>query len=163
MFEQIKNRSHGLSYAHSMNSSNVTLGEISEMQNEHAGDFAVSPEVFRDGHVQLRRHYIGKVVKAQRSLMAVDSLLGLSTIPGPERPKHQIRALASRKAGQPIDSAMFPNPVFCLNVVRVSILREPRSFSLFRREETLLVFSNLVEPFGGLSSLVVHITILQLI
>ena len=61
-----------------MNSSNVTLGEISEMQNEHAGDFTISPEAFRDGHVQLRRHYVRKVVKAQSSLMAVDSLRGLS-------------------------------------------------------------------------------------
>jgi len=67
--------------------------------------------------------------------MAVDSLPGLPTIPGPERPKHQIRTLTSRKAGQPIDSPMFTIPVSCLNVIRVSILREPGSFSLFCREE----------------------------
>ena len=146
-----------------MNRFNVTLAEISEMQNEHAGNFAVSPEVFRDGHVQLPRHYIGKVVKAQSSLMAVDSLGGLSAIPGPERPKHQVRALASRKAGQPIDRPMLTNPVSRLNVVRVSILRESRSFSLLGREETLLRFRYLEEPLGGFFPLFPQSTILQLI
>ncbi len=145
-----------------MNSSNVILGEISEMQNEHAGDFTISPEAFRDGHVQLRRHYVRKVVKAQSSLMAVDSLDDLSPVPGPERPKHQVRALTSRKAGQPIDSPMLTNPVSRLNVVRVSILREPRSLSLLGREETLLAFCNLVEPLGGFFASSQHNTILQL-
>jgi hypothetical protein len=133
------------------------------MQDEHAGDFTVSPETSRDGHVQLRWHYVRKIVKAQSSLMAVDSLGGLSPIPGPERPKHEVGALASRKARQPIDSPMLTNPVSRLNVVRVSILREPRSFSLLGREETLLVFCNLVEPLGGFFALLPHGTILQLI
>ena len=44
---------------------------------------------------------------------------------------------------------MLTNPVSRLNVVRVSILRKPSGFSLFGREETLLVFCNLVEPLGG--------------
>jgi hypothetical protein len=58
---------------------------------------------------------------------------------------------------------MFSNPVSRLNVVRVSILREPRRFSLLGREESLLRFRDLVESLGDLSSLVAHITILQLI
>src|ERR1700686_4453294 len=121
-----------------MSNSDIALREISEMQNEHAGDFTTSPEASRYSHVQLRWHYVRKIVKAQSSLMAEDSLSGLSPIPGPERPKHQVRAVTTRKAGQPIDSPMLTNPVFRLNVVRVSILREPRSFSLLGREETLL-------------------------
>jgi hypothetical protein len=112
--------------------------------------------------VQLRWHYVRKIVKAQSSLMAVDSLGDLSPIPGPERPKHQVGALASRKACQPIDSSMLTNPVSRLNVVRVSILREPRSFSLLGREETLLVFCNLVEPLGSFFASSRHNTILQL-
>ena len=119
------------------------------MQHEHARGFTISPEASRYSHVQLRWHYVRKIMKAQSSLMAVDSLCGLSSIPGPERPKHQVRALASRKTGQPIDSPMLTNPVSGLNVVRVSILREPRSFSLLRRKETLLAFRYLVEPLGG--------------
>jgi len=95
--------------------------------------------------------------------MAVDSLGDLSPIPGPERPKHQVRALASREAGQPINSPMLTNPVSRPNVVRVSILREPRSFSLLRREEALLVFRDLVEPLGGFFASSSHDTILQLI
>jgi hypothetical protein len=58
---------------------------------------------------------------------------------------------------------MFPDPVSRLNVVRVSILREPGSFSLFGREKTLVVFRNLVEPLGGFSAFSCHNTILQLI
>ena len=95
--------------------------------------------------------------------MAVDSLSDLFPIPGPERPKHQVRALASRKVGQPIDSAMLTNPVSRLNVVGVSILGEARSLSLLRREKTLLIFDSLVEPFGGFSASPRHSTILQLI
>jgi hypothetical protein len=146
-----------------MSSSDVALREISEMQDEHAGDLTISPEASRYSHVQLRWHYVRKIVKAQSSLMAVDSLGGFSSIPGPERPKHQVRAFASRKAGQPIDSPMLTNPVSRLNVVRVSILREPRSFSLLRREETLLPFGNLVESLGSFFPLFSHSTILQLI
>jgi hypothetical protein len=58
---------------------------------------------------------------------------------------------------------MFTNPVSGLNVVRVSILGEPGSFSLFGREETLLAFGNLVEPPGGFFAPIFHSTILQLI
>ena len=133
------------------------------MEDEHTGDFTISPEASRYGHVQLGWHYVRKIVNAQGSLMAVGSLGRLFPIPRPERPEHQIRSLTSRKAGQPIDSPMLTNPVSCLNVVRVSILREPRNFSLLRREETLLPFRYLVEPFGGFFPLFPHITILQLI
>ena len=133
------------------------------MQDKYAGDFTISPEASRYSHVQLRWHYVRKIVKAQRSLMAVDSLGSLSSIPGPERPKHQVRALASRKAGEPIDSPMFTNPVSRMNVVWVSILRESRSFSLLRSEETLLAFRDLVEPLRGVFASISHSTILQLI
>ena len=57
---------------------------------------------------------------------------------------------------------MLTNPVSRLNVVRVSILRKPRSFSLLRREEALLVFRDLVEPLGGFFASVPRNTILQL-
>jgi hypothetical protein len=146
-----------------MSNSDVALREISEMQDEHAGDLTISPEASRHSHVQLRWHYVRKIMEAQSSLMAVDSLGGLSPIPGPERPKHQVRALASREARQPIDSPMLTNPISRLNVIRVSILREPRSLSLLRREETLLVHCYLIEPLGGFSVPISHITILQCI
>ncbi len=95
--------------------------------------------------------------------MAVDSLCDLFPILGPERPKHQVRAVASGKSGQPIYPPMLTNPISRLNVVWVRILREPRSLSLLCCEKTLLVFRNLVEPRGGFSALSHHITILQLI
>ena len=102
-------------------------------------------------------------MEAQSSLMAIDSLAGLFPIPGPERPKHQVRTLALRKASQPIDSPMLTNPVSRLSVVRMSILRKPRSFSLLRREETLLPFRYLVKPLGAFFPLFSHSTILQTI
>ena len=118
----IKNCSHRPCYAHSMSNSHVALSEISEMQDKHAGDFTISSEASRYSHAQLRWHYVRKIVKAQ-------STTPLCPIPGPERPNHQVRALASRKAGQPIDFPMLPNPVARVNVVRVSILREPRTLA----------------------------------
>src|SRR4029077_9106681 len=122
--QQIKNCSYRLGYPHSISSSDIVLREISKLQHEHARGFTISSKVFRDGHVELGRHYVRKVVKAQSSFMAEDSLGDLPPIPGPEGPNHQIRALASGKDGQPIDSPMLTNPVSRLNMVRVSILRE---------------------------------------
>jgi hypothetical protein len=58
---------------------------------------------------------------------------------------------------------MLTKPVSCVNMVRVSILREPGSFRLLGREETLLVFCNLVEPLGGFFASISDNTILQLI
>ena len=51
------------------------------MQDEHAGDFTIPPETSGYGHVQLRRHYVRKIIKAQRSLMAINSLGALCPIP----------------------------------------------------------------------------------
>ena len=133
------------------------------MQDEHAGDFTISPETSRYSHVQLRWHYVREIVKAQSSLMAVNSLSGFAPIPGPKGPKHQVWALASWKAGQPIDSPILPSPIPGVKVVRVSILREPGRLSLLCREEALLVFRDLVEPLGGFFASISHNTILQLI
>ncbi len=133
------------------------------MQDKHAGNFTVSPKTCRYSHVEFGRHHIRQVMKAQSGLMAVDPVDGLRPISGPKRPKHQVRALTSRKARQPIDSPMFTNPVSHLNMVRMGVLREPYSFSLLRREETLLALSYLVEPLGGLFAPISHSTILQLI
>jgi hypothetical protein len=58
---------------------------------------------------------------------------------------------------------MLANPVSHLNVVRVSILREPRSFGLLGREEALLAFRDLVEPLGSFLADFEHDPILQLI
>ncbi|MGC2890675.1 MAG: hypothetical protein WB627_16515, partial [Candidatus Acidiferrum sp.] len=87
-----------------MSNSDVALREISEVHDEHAGDFTISPETHRDSHVQFGGHHIRQVMKTQSSLMAVDSLDGLCPISGPKRPEHQVRTLALRKAGEPIDS-----------------------------------------------------------
>ena len=133
------------------------------MEKKYTRDFTISSEAFRDGHVQLLRHYVSEVVNAESSLMAVDSLRDLSPISRPERPTHQVRALALREAGEPIDSPMLSDPVSRLNVVGMSILREPRSFSLLSREETLLAFRHLVKPLGGFFAIFSHSTILQLI
>jgi hypothetical protein len=136
---------------------------MGEMEKKYTRDFTISSEAFRDGHVKLRRHYVGAVVKAESSLMAVDSLRDLSPISRPERPMHQVRALALREAGEPINSPMLSDPVSRLNVVGMSILREPRSLSLLSREETLLAFRHLVKPLGGFFAIFSHSTILQLI
>jgi hypothetical protein len=61
-FQQIKNCSNRLYYPNSISSSNVALREISEMQHKDAGDFTASPEARWYSHVQLRWHYIRKIV-----------------------------------------------------------------------------------------------------
>jgi hypothetical protein len=146
-----------------MSNSDVALREISEMQDKHAGNFAVAPETSRYRQVQLCRHYVRKIVKAHSSLMAVDPLSGFAPIPGPERPKHQVWALASRKASQSIDSSMLTNPITGLDVVGMRVFGKACGLGLLRCKEALLTFGNLVEPLGGFFAFISHGTILQLI
>jgi hypothetical protein len=63
--QHVKNCSHRPCYPDSMRNSDVAVREISEMEDKHAGDFTISTEASRYSHVQLRRHYVRKIVKAQ--------------------------------------------------------------------------------------------------
>ena len=133
------------------------------MQDKDAGDFTISPEAPWYSHVQLRWHFIRKIVKAQSSLMAVDSLGSLSPIPGPKRPEHQVRTLTSWKTGEPIDSPMLTNPITDLNVVGMRVLCKAGNLGLLRCKEPPLALCEVVEVLCSRLAPFCHDTILQLI
>src|ERR1700722_4889937 len=87
---------------------------------------------------------------AQRGAMAIGSLGNLGSILRPEIPQHQVGPVGRRKIGEPIDSAMLPNPVSGADMVGVSRFGETRSSRLFGGKKPLRRLRDLVELSGRL-------------
>jgi hypothetical protein len=88
-------------------------------------------------------------MKAEGGVMTVGPFRDFLSILGPEIPKHQVRALRSRKIGKPIDSSVLTNPVSGVHMVGVRLLGEPRPSGLLGGEEALLGLGYFMEPSGG--------------
>jgi hypothetical protein len=130
------------------------------MQNKDTRDLAVPPELWWNGHVQLRWIDVGEFPEAERRLMAVHSLGLFAPIPGPERPDCEVRMVRLGKAGEAVNAAVLTDPVPCLNMVWMSVFRKPRSFRLLGREEALLRLCILVEALERIFARLPHDTIL---
>jgi len=90
--------------------------------------------------------HVGKSVKAEGSLMAVDTLDFFAPVPRPKGPQNEVRAVRRRKLGEAVNAAILSNPIAGLDVIRMSVLSEPSVLGLLRREEPLLVQSVFEEP-----------------
>src|SRR5579864_981078 len=88
-------------------------------------------------------------MKTESRVVAVGALRHFLPILGPEIPKHQVRALRSRKIGQTVDPAVLTNPVSGVHMVGVRLLGEPRPSGLLGGGEALLGLGYLVEPSRG--------------
>jgi hypothetical protein len=88
-------------------------------------------------------------MKTESRVMAVGAFRHFLPILGPEIPKHQVRALGSRKIGEAVDPAVFTNPVSSVHMVGVRLLGEPRPSGLLGGEEALLGLGYFMEPPGG--------------
>src|ERR1700740_1278024 len=88
-------------------------------------------------------------MKTESRVMAVGALRHFLPILGPEIPKHQVRAVRSRKIGKAVDPAVLTNPVSGVHMVGVRLLGEPRPSGLLGCEEALLGLGYLVEPSRG--------------
>src|SRR5579864_6508852 len=88
-------------------------------------------------------------MKTESRVMAVGAFRHFLPIFGPEIPKHQVRALWSRKIGKAVDPAVLTNPVSGVHMVGVRLLGEPRPSGLLRGEEALLGLGYFMEPSGG--------------
>ena len=137
-------------------------GRSAIMQHHDARNIAVAPEVRRNCHVELRRVQVGQFVKAQRRLMTVDAFDFFVSVPGPQRPKHEIGSISCRKQREPVDAAVLTDPVPDLHMIRMRVLGESGRFGLLRGEEALLLLGELEEPPRRLSVRLGHNTILQL-
>lgn len=100
-------------------------------------------------------------MRAERRLMTIDSLDLFLPVPGPERPKSQVRPVRQRELREPVESSMFANPVACMHVIRVSVFRESSCSGLLRCEESLVLLSELEEALGRFSVRLSHDTVLQ--
>ena len=132
------------------------------MKHEDARNLAVAPEIRRNGHVQLRRIQIRQIVKAERRMVAVDTLDFLVPVPGPQRPKDEVGPISCRKQSEPVDATVLADPVSDLDVVRMSVFGESGCLGLLRGEEALLLLGDLKEPPRRFAVRLGHNTILQL-
>lgn len=73
-FEQVENRPQRASELEALRRLYIASGQIGVMTYKDAGNIAAAPEIFRNGHVELRRTQIRQVVQVKRGLVAVDSL-----------------------------------------------------------------------------------------
>src|ERR1700751_2296293 len=88
-------------------------------------------------------------MKTESRVVAVGALRHFLPILGPEIPKHQVRAVRSRKIAKAVDPAMLTNPVSGVHMVGVRLLGEPRSSGLLGGGEGLLGMGHFMEPAGG--------------
>ena len=93
--------------------------------------------------------HVGKFVKAERSLMAVDTLNFFAPVPRPKGPQNEVRAVRRRKLGKSVNAAMLSDPIAGLNVIRVCGLSEPCALRLLGREKSLLGQRVFEEPLRG--------------
>ena len=81
--------------------------------------------------------------------MAVGAFMHFLPILGPEIPKHQVRALRSRKIGKAVDPAVLTDPVSGVPMIGVRLLGEPRPNGLLGGEAALLGLGYFMEPSRG--------------
>ena len=160
--EQVKNRPQWASELEALSGLYVTHGQIGIVQYEDAWYLAVTAEIHRHCHVELRWIQIRQIVEAERRMVAVHTLDFLIAVPGPQRPKDKFGPVCRWKQGESIDTAMLANPVPDLDVVRMGVFGESGCLGLLRREESLLLLGNLEKPSRRFAVRLGHNTILQL-
>ena len=93
-------------------------------QPKYFGDGDSTAEVPGDGQVQPGRIYVGQIVEAERRLVTEDTSWPVASVPRPEPPEDQVRALGFGEAGQLIDSAVFAKPIADADVIDPFVAQE---------------------------------------
>jgi hypothetical protein len=124
----------------------ISLRQIAVVKHKDPWNIAVAPEVFWNGHMELRWVQVRQFVQAERRLMAENSIDHFLAVSRPERPEHKIRSVGGREKRQAVNAAVFANPVPGMYVIRVRILGESGCFGLLGREKPLLLFRDFEQP-----------------
>src|SRR5260370_28419811 len=98
------------------------------------------------GHVELCWGEVGELVQGERRLVTVDAFNFLAPVPGPKCPKDEVGPVSLWKESEPVDAAVFADPVPDLHMIGVCILGESSGFGLLGGEEALLLLGELEEP-----------------
>ncbi len=160
--DQVKDRPQGSRKLQALRVLYVALGQVSIVQYQDSRNVAVSPEIGRNGHVELCGIQVRQVVEAQRRLMAVYTLNLFIPVARPECPNDEIRPIGHRKQGEPVNTAVLTDPVSGLDVVGMRVLGESSRLGLLRGEESLLLLGDLKKPPRCFPMRLGHNTILQL-
>ena len=115
------------------------------MKPKHLRNGDSAAEALGDREIQLRRVCVREFMEAERRLVAKYPSRPVAPITRPEPPEDGVRALGSGKAGQSIDSAVFPNPIAHANVIDAFAARVAQRRRLLRCEVATLRFRKLVE------------------
>src|ERR1019366_4523353 len=132
---QVKNRSQRPSVFVARSDLYFALEQVTIMEHDNARDIAVTPEVRRNGQMELGRVQIRQLIEAQRRLITVNPFYLFLPIPGPERPKYKIGPIRRREQRQAVDAAVFPDPVPGLPVVGMRIFGKSGRLGLLRSEK----------------------------
>ncbi len=141
---QIENLPQRPSEPEALGSLYVALGEIGVVQDEYSGNFAVAPEIGRNGHVQLCRIQIRQIVKGEHRLVTVYTLDFLVPIPGPQRPKYQLLT----KPRKMVFPKVRDQEVGGSNPLAPTILFST-AYKLNSSEKVTVVFGSVVRAYAG--------------
>lgn len=121
-------------------------GKIAIVQRQNGRYLRATAKMTRNGHVQLGRHEVGKIVNAQGCLMRINPLGLVRAIARPKRPKNEVGPLGHRELSEAVDAAMLALPISDANVVIVMGAGKARFFGLLRREKPSLAFRDGKKP-----------------
>ena len=120
------------------------------MQAQHLWDWSSAAKTGGDCKVQLCRICVGKIVEAERGLVAEDPRWSVAPVARPEQPEDQIRSVWFRKPRQSVDATMFANPIARSDMVDSFVARVSERGRLLGCEVATLRFRELVEFFLSL-------------
>ena len=117
------------------------------MQTKHFRDRSSAAKTGRHCQVQPCRIYVSEIVEAERGLVTEDSCRPVAPVTRPEHPEDQVRSIRFGESRDPVNSAMFANPIAGADVVDSIIARVSKRGRLLRCEVAALRFCELVEIF----------------
>ena len=120
------------------------------METQHLRDRRSAAKARWHRDVQSCRVGVGEIVKAERCLVTVYSCRLIAPVTGPEHPEDQVRPVWLGKPRQPVNAAMFANPIPGSYVVNPIVARVSERRRLLRSKVATLRFCELVEIFLSL-------------
>ena len=146
----VQNRSDCVCDRNSKDDLPVSGRDVAVMQTKHLGDWSSAAKVCGYGEIQSCRICVSEFVEAERGLVTEDSCGPVAPVARPEHPEDQVRAVRLRESCDPVNSAMFADPIASADVVDSLVAGVSERGCLLRSEVATLRFRELVEIFLSL-------------
>ena len=120
------------------------------MQTKDLRDRSSTAKTGRHCEVQPCRICVSEIVEAERGMVTEDSSRPVAPVTRPEHPEDQVRSVRFRESREPVNSAMFADPIAGADVVDSFVARVSKRGRLLRCEVATLRLGELVEIFLSL-------------